>query len=199
MTRAAYSCLIGWILTLFLSGERILAQDVIIVSAPAGECELRVESNLKWETLRLRAHHPQQKYCRITQDEMISILEKAFSKTDAPKLERTYASLFLGRLIDYPWLSQHLATAAYHDPGWDSKRGKPVKMDINKFVGRLLFQKELISQIEGPFLKGGYRIVGVSVEKVLVGSFQEVPLYEGKLLPGKVPYDVQAWLRLKKE
>jgi len=73
-----------------------------------------------------------------------------------------------------------------------------VAMDINKYVSQLLFRKELIAQIEAPFTKGGYRIVSVTVEKVLVGGFREVPLFQGKMFPGKVPYDAQVWLRLEK-
>lgn len=198
MIQKTSSFLLGLILMIFLSGTMASSQDVVIVSSQAGECELRVESDQKWQTLRLRAHHPKHRGCQITRDEMISILDKAFSKTVPPKLEGPYSSLFLGRLIDYPWLSQHLATTAYRDRGWDSKRGKPVAMDINKYVAQLLSRKELIAQIEAPFEKGGYRVVSVTVEKVLVGGFREVPFYQGEIHPGKVPYDVQAWLNLKK-
>jgi hypothetical protein len=192
------SYILGLILMISLSGTVTSSQDVVIVSLNAGECELTVESNDKWNTLRLRAHHPKYKGCHIIRDEMVLVLGEAFLKTELPKLEGTYSSLFIGRLIDYPWLSQYLATTAYRDRVWDSKRGKPVAMDINKYVSQLLFRKELIAQIEGPFARGGYRILSVTVEKVLVGSFREVPLFQGKMSPGKVPYDAQVWLRLEK-
>ncbi|MBM4325454.1 MAG: hypothetical protein FJ115_18040 [Deltaproteobacteria bacterium] len=198
MIKRISSSILGFILMMSLSGTVASSQDIVIVSLKAGECLLTVESNDKWHTLRLRAHHPEYKGCHITRDEMVLALDEAFLKADPPKLEGPYSSLFLGRLIDYPWLSQYLATTAYRDPGWDSKRGKPVAMDINKFVAQLLSRKELIAQIEAPFEKGGYRVVSVTVEKVLVGSFREVPFYQEKMSPGKVPYDVQAWLRLKK-
>jgi hypothetical protein len=105
----------------------------------------------------------------------------------------------MGRLIDYPWLSQYLATSAHRDRGWDPRKGKPVAMDINKYVSQLLFRRELMAQIEEPFARGGYQVIGVTVEKVLVGGFREVPLYQGKLYPGKVPFDAQVWFRLRKE
>jgi hypothetical protein len=129
---------------------------------------------------------------------MLSVLSAAFSKTESPRLEGSYSSLSIGRLIDYPWLSQYLATTAYRDLGWDSKKGKPVAMDINKYAKQLLFRKELIAQIEAPFTKGGYRIVSVTVEKVLVGGFREVPFYQVEMHPGRVPYDAQVWFRLEK-
>ena len=71
-------------------------------------------------------------------------------------------------------------------------------MGINKYVSRLLFAKDLIEPIEAVLVKGNYKIVGVTVEKVLVGSFREIPLYQGVAFTGKVPYDAQVWLRLER-
>jgi hypothetical protein len=43
----------------------------------------------------------------------------------------------------------------------------------------------------------GYRITSVSVEKVLVGGFENVPQFEGSRRKGKIPFDAQVWFRLK--
>jgi hypothetical protein len=190
--------LLGFILVLSFSGTIASSEELVIVSSKVGECNLTVESNEKWHTLRLRAHHPKYRGCHIDQDSMLSVLSAAISKTESPKLEDSYSSLSMGRLIDYPWLSQYLATTAYGDRRWVSKKGKPVGMDINKYVAQLLFRKELMKPIETVFEKGGYRVVGVTVEKVLVGGFHEVPFYQGEMVPGRVPYDAQVWLRLEK-
>jgi hypothetical protein len=198
MRNRGFSYIFSFILAYSLSGTIASSQEQVIVSSKVGECNLTIESNEKWHTLRLRAHHPEYKDCHIDEDSMLSLLKAAFSKGDSPKLERSYSSLFIGRLIDYPWLSQYLATNAYRDRGWDSKKGKPVAMAINQYVSRLLFRKELMAQIETVFEKGGYRIVGVTVEKVLVGGFREVPLYQGEIHPGRVPYDAQVWFRLER-
>ena len=198
MSKRTFSYILGSILLLSLSGTIASSQELVIVSSKAGECDLTVESNEKWHTLRLRAHHPKYKGCHIDKNSMLSVLSAAFLKNDSPKLEGSYSSLFIGRLIDYPWLSQYLATTAYRDHGWDSKKGKPVAMDINKYVSQLLFRKELMAQIETVFEKGGYRVVGVTVEKVLVGGFREVPFYQGEMHPGRAPYDAQVWFRLEK-
>jgi len=106
--------------------------------------------------------------------------------------------LSLGRLIDYPWLSQYLAKTAYRDRVWNSKKGKPVAMGINTYVSQLLFKKELMGRMETVFEENGYKVVGVTVEKVLVGDFREVPFYQGEMYPGQVPYDAQIWFRLEK-
>jgi hypothetical protein len=185
-------------LVILLCCGAALPQDLVVFSMAAGECELRMESNEKWKTLRLRAHHPKYQGCHITKEEMVSALDQAFSKTEPPRLEGNCSSLSIGRLIDYPWLCQYLATSAYRDREWDSKRGKPVAIDINKYVSQLLFRKELIPQIETVFQKSGYRVTGVIVEKVLVGGFREVPFYQGEMHPGQVPYDAQVWFKLEK-
>ena len=198
MMNRVSSSLLGFILVLSLSGTIASSQERVIVSSKVGECDLTVESNENQHTLRLRAHHPNYKGCHIDKDSMVSVLTAAFSKNDSPKIEGTYSSLFIGRLIDYPWLSQDLATTVYRDRGWDSKKGKPAAMDINKYVSQLLFRREWMAEIETVFEKGGYRVVGVAVEKVLVGGFREVPFYQGEMPPGRVPYDAQVWFRLKK-
>ncbi len=196
MTNRVFSGLLGVILGFSLFGTMASSREQVIVSVKVGECDLRVESIEKEHILRLRAHHPKYMGCHIDKNSMVSVLTAAFRKNDPPKLEGTYSALFIGRLIDYPWLSQYLATAAYRDQRWDSKKGKPATMDINKYVSQKLFQKELIAEIDAVFEKKGVRIVAVSVEKVLVGSFREVPFYQGKIYPGWVPYDAQVWFRV---
>jgi len=192
------SFILGLILVFSLYGEMAASQENVIVSLKIGECSLTVESNDQWHTLRLRAHHPKYKGCHIDRDAMLSALSAAFLKTESPKLEGSYSSLFIGRLIDYPWLSQYLSVTAYKDNGWDSKRGKPVSMGINKYVSNVLSGKELMAQVEATFAKGGNRVVSTTVEKVLVGGFHEVPLYQGDIHSGRVPYDAQVWFRLEK-
>ena len=198
MIHRGSSFLLVSLLVFSLTGTIASSQERVIVSSKVGECDLTVEANEKQHTLRLRAHHPNYKGCHLDKNSMVSVLTAAFSKSDSPKLEGIYSSLFIGRLIDYPWLSQDLATTAHRDRGWDSQKGKPAAMDINKYVSLLLFRKEWMAEIETVFEKGGYRVVGVAVEKVLVGGFREVPFYQGEVHPGRVPYDAQVWFRLKR-
>jgi len=198
MLNRTSSFILGLILVFSLYGKMAASQENVIVSLKIGECSLTVGSNDQWHTLRLRAHHPKYKGCHIDRDAMLSALSPAFLKTKSPKLEGNYSSLFIGRLIDYPWLSQYLSVTAYRDNGWDSKTGKPVSMGINKYVSNVLSGKELMAQMEATFAKGGYRVVSTTVEKVLVGGFHEVPLYQGDIHPGRVPYDAQVWFRLEK-
>ncbi len=173
-------------------------QERLILSMNAGECSLRVEADDQDHILRLRVR-PGDPGCHATKDAMQTILKAVFSKTGPPKLEGTYTTLFLGRLIDYPWLCEYLAVSAYNDPRWDRKKGKPVSADTYKYVSAVLSSKEVTTQFEEAFGDSGYRIKAVSIEKVLVGHFRDIPLYKGEMLPGKVPFDAQVWLRLEKK
>jgi hypothetical protein len=189
---------IGLMLILIMPCRNAWCGDAVIVSVPAGECTLSVEANDEWHTLRLRAHHPQYKSCHITEDEMIASLEAAFLKTETPSLKGDYSSLSIGRLIDFPWLSQYLADAAYSNHQWNSKKGKPVTLGFNNYVAHILFNQKLLASIQKTLANAGYRIVGMSVEKVLVGGFRKVPSYRGDHVRGLVPCDAQVWFRLQK-
>jgi hypothetical protein len=197
MSKSASLYIVG-LIVIFLLSAAVASQEKVIFSSSVGECRLSVEANDQWHTLRLRANDPEAKNCRFTKDEMVSALSAAFLKKEPPKLEGTYSSLFIGRLIDFPWLSHDLADAAAHDKGWDAKKGKPVAMGINQYVSQVLFRKELLAPIEQVCAQGGYRVKGVTVEKVLVGGLREVPLYHGDSAPGLVPYDAMVWFRLEK-
>ena len=127
MTRRLTSFVAVLTLTLPFSGPASTSQAKTIVSQPAGECVLSIETNDEWGTLRLRAHHPEGRYCRIGKEEMLAVLTAAFSKTEPPKLEGTYTSLFIGRLIDFPWLSHDLVRAALNDTRWDREKRPPAR------------------------------------------------------------------------
>ena len=173
------------------------AQDRVVYSVAAGECWLSFEANETWASLRLRVR-PESSDCHVEKETMLAALKAALSNTDPSHLSGTHASLSIGRLIDYPWVSQHLATTAYRDPAWDAKRGKPKGGDINAYVATILAREPITAPINETLAHRGYRVRSVTVEKVLVGGFRDVPLYQGKAVPGKVPFDAQVWFRLQK-
>jgi hypothetical protein len=193
---SALLLIVSLICTLSLPSASYQAR--VVSSMEAGKCRLTVEADDQERTLRLRAH-PEGSNCHITKDAMLTALGAAFSRTEPPRMEGTYSSLSIGRLIDYPWLSQHLALAAHKDKQWDRKSGKPVAMHINTYVSSILSGREVTAQIERALAGSGYRVISAIVEKVLVGGFRNVPLYPGEMAPGKVPYDAQVWFKLKKE
>jgi hypothetical protein len=198
MGKKSYCCVLVLVLSSVLPAAGFSYQERLLLSMGEGKCSLRVEADDEARILRLRVH-PSCPECYATKDSMQEVLKAVFSKTESSKLEGVYTSLFLGRLVDYPWLCEYLAVSAYKDPRWDRKKGKPVSMDLYKYVSVILSRKEVLSQFENTFGDNGYTIRAVTLEKVLVGGFRDVPLYKGKMFPGKVPFDAVVWLRLEKK
>ncbi len=173
------------------------AGEAILASIPAGECNLSLEAAENWPTLRLRAGHPDHRPCFIEKTAVIQVLTQAFSEPHPILIARKFTSLAIGRLIDYPWLVKFLARRASQDPKWNTAAGKPRGVHVNRYVADVLFSPEIVSEIETPVRKQGYRITGVSVEKVLVGGLENVPQREGPGQKGKIPFDAQVWFRLE--
>jgi hypothetical protein len=183
---------------LFLASIPATGGEEVIASIPSGECTLGLEAAENWPTLRLRAGHPNYRPCFIDKAAVIQVLSEAFAKPHPELASRVFTSLAIGRLIDYPWLVQFLALRAARDPGWDAAAGKPVKVHINRYVSDVLSSPEIVLELEAPLREQRYRIVGVTVEKVLVGGVENVPQLEGPRRKGKIPFDAQVWFRLER-
>jgi hypothetical protein len=182
---------------LFFGAGIPAAGEALIASIPAGECTLSLEAAENWPTLRLRAGHPAYRPCFIDKAAVVEALTQAFAEPHPILASREFTSLALGRLIDYPWLVRFLALRAAQDPHWDVTAGKSRRVHVNRYVADVLSSAEIIREIEAPLREHGYRITGVSVEKVLIGGFDNVPQWEGSERKGKIPFDAQVWFRLE--
>ncbi len=182
---------------LFLgAGVPATAGEPVIASVSAGECTLSLEAAANWPTLRLRAGHPEHRPCFIDKASVVQVLTGAFAEPHPIFASREFTSLALGRLIDYPWIVRFLALQAAQDPRWDAAAGKPRRVHVNRYVADVLSSREIIDEIEAPLREQGYRITGVSVEKVLIGGFDNVPEWKGPGRKGKIPFDAQVWFRM---
>lgn len=187
--------LFTWAFVLMWSAAAQAYQERPILSLTEGECMLRVETDDQSRTLRLRIL-PATLECRFSKTAMQTILKAAFSIAGPPKPGGTYTSLFLGRLVDYPWLSEQLALSASKDSRWDRRKGRPVTMALNTYVRDMLSRPEVTGQFEEALGESGYRVTAVTVEKVLVGRRSDVPLHSGTTFSGKAPFDAMVWLIL---
>jgi hypothetical protein len=156
-------------------------QERLVLSEPDGACTLRLEADDGSRTLRLRIS-PEASGCRPSREAVTGFLERAFARVGAPGGGGAWTSLYLGRLEDLQWLSDHLASTAERDPRWDRKKGRPVKGDPNGYVASILSAPEVTAPFDAALQGAGYRVASASVEKVLVR--------------GKVPVDAQTWFRL---
>ena len=181
-----------------LFGSPAGADDRVLAATDAGDCALRVEAAGNWPSLRLRALHPRVERCEIEQAAVLQVLKGAFAVLGAAEPGRVFTSLSFGRLVDYPWLVRFLAESAAADRNWDTVSGRPKTVHENRYVADVLSRPEIVGPLEAPLRRHGYRIVGASVEKVLIGGFDNVPGWDGPRRKARIPFDAQTWFRLER-
>ena len=158
-------------------------------------CRPVVEINPQWQVMRIRSHENAFLSCTVSQDKFNELITAAF--TDPESNNTDFKSLFIGRLVEYPWLSRYLAMQALQHEDWDSEKGQYKGTNINAYVAGILSSPELLGQIQQPFAGTGYTVSRASVEKVLVGKANEIEWLEisANVL---VPYDVMVHFILEK-
>lgn len=160
------------------------------------ECQPVYEINHQWQTLRLRPHENAFLDCTVSREKFNELIQSVFIDPENNKTE--FKSLFIGRLVENPWLSQFLANHALQHPDWNAETGKFAGENINAFVSGILSAPELLEQIQQPFNATGYIVTGTSVEKVLIGRANEIEWLEINE-PVMVPYDVMVHFILEKQ
>lgn len=169
----------------------VFAEDISIE-----ECRPLYEIEARWQIVRLRPHENAFLNCTITREKFNELIVSAFTDPESNNTE--FKSLFIGRLVEYPWLSQFLADHALQHHDWDSEEGKFAGENINAFIAGILSAPELLEQIQQPFNASGYIVTGASVEKVLIGRANEIEWLEINE-PVMVPYDVMVHFILEKQ
>jgi hypothetical protein len=130
-------------------------------------------------------------------------LDAALKQTKTSSEPQPLRLIFLGRVADYPWLSQGLSDWAKQSPDWDSVKGHAVAggPSDNAVVANMLTQMAMADQGALSFLltllsRHGFRFSGASVEKVMAGpggQYGTTPVVEPVL-----PYDALVHLRIGK-
>lgn len=163
-----------------------------VISEP---CDPVVEKNIKWQVIRVRPHTNDLQTCTLSQDRFQMLLHDALYGFDSGQVE--FKSLFLGRIIRYPWISDYLVNKSVQSDRWDGEKGQPVSGDLNSYVRYILSMPELLQLVQSPLDGTGYRVVGVSVEKVLISNTDEIG-WENSERSVKVPYDALLHFIIKK-
>lgn len=170
------------------------AAETPLATIDVAGCRLTAHADTRWQVLLIRPQ-PVAESCRATLDALTTLTTDALNAS-ARRSDALYRSISLGRLVAYPALSQDLARTAATDPRWHRRRGHARDGHDNRLVGLLLF--ELLRPLTPTLARHGYRLIGVSVEKVLIAPAAELlPPAEAKP-KGRLPYDAQVWLRLER-
>jgi hypothetical protein len=150
-------------------------------------------------SMRLRADG-----CELTLPETAAAIEALLTEAwGGKRMPVDRASLSLGRIVEYPWLSKALAEAAMKSPVWEPKQGRGRRSSDNAAVASLVDTRRLLMPLAPTLARFGAKARAGSVEKVLVGKVGDTaelaPLAGQKLAEGKkLPFDAILWVRLEK-
>jgi hypothetical protein len=176
-----------------------LAGEIVLAALPAGECTLRVETRTEEpQVLRVRALHPRYGTCRVDEASVSAALREALGADPRRQATPPYTSISFGRLVDYPWLSVHVARAAARDAGWNARAGRPVRGGVNDYVAGLLSDRAVTAVLEPALATGGYRVRGAAVEKVLIATADRIGGLGDGSIKGRLPFDAMYWLLVER-
>jgi hypothetical protein len=153
---------------------------------PTAQCRPIVEARADQGWFRVRPHEDAFTHCTLTREQLASLLQEFLGRAESSTTP--YHSLFLGRLVDHPWLSRYLVEQALADPNWDTASGLPRNGAINGFVRTILSSVDAIALLQPLFDGTSYTVTGVSVEKVLVAPADSIAWLETSRTD-LVPYD----------
>lgn len=135
-------------------------------------------------TILLRGRTEKHSYCPISRSQVEEVLGAGLKKLHIqPELSRV-ESIFIGRLESYPWIREFLVRQSKNSKKWNMKKVRPVSGSNNSFVNSLLDSKTLLKPFSVVLEKSGYRVAGVSCEKILINK-------------DKLPYDAMCWIKIK--
>ncbi len=172
-----------------LSPAAAVSYESTILGRKVEDCHIRVEFDDKWNVMTVRSGRTDYGHCRIERDLLVDLVSDAFKKLSTEE-HKNVKSVFLGRIVSYPWLSEYIKGMAEKSGEWDLKKGRPKKGYINAFVGDLIFKATVITDLNTVLKPYGLLVSGVSVEKVLVDTY-DLTGTSGK---GKLPFDAMMWL-----
>ena len=162
---------------------------------PAQACAPHVEEHSGARSASLRSHSPQSDACRVDEATYVRVVQDWLRARDglAP-----VSSLALGRAVDHPWISRHLADSALSSSAWSARISRAPAGEQNRYVAAVLSEPAFLQRLAAPFDAAGYVVTGVSVEKVLVGPARD-HASDGRGGAARVPFDAQVWLRLARK
>jgi hypothetical protein len=201
--------LLGGLLLTFI-GSVAFADDVI-VGDPAS-CHLKIDYEAKEQMLHLRPKIPANGDCEISP---LMVQAGLYQALDEQRNNPDLKLIFIGRLVDYPWLSRALTGHAANNSGrlgfWDAGTGHAFDGDDNQYVVDALTSQFGQALVGHPFLPAfgdvlaehGYRISGASAEKVLtrpitIPGWPKIGRPAEPDFSGHFPYDALLHLRIQK-
>lgn len=173
----------AWLLMLCLVGAPSIAQV----------CTPSIEEHSASRSATFRPHSSVFEACDVSEKAYRQVIRNWLQTR--PSSSTPLSSLSLGRAEAFPWISRYLADAALQRPEWGRSISRGSPGEHNSFVADLLSEPTFLKRLDEPFDGTTYTVVGVSVEKVLIGKARE---HASAVAPpaARVPFDAQLWLRV---
>lgn len=188
-------------LLLSLAGPARGDTEVSLFSAQRSDCTIDASSTTEWRTIIFRIRpYRDASACVATQDDTAGLIGLAFATLALKKTDTAgYRSIFLGRLIDYEWLSRRLAEHAVADPGWSGMTGKTKSGErAEAYIQRVLAVRPILDPIDAALKPYGYRSRGFSCEKAMVSGPDTKPFEPAWVAPDKrLPFDALCHLTIE--
>ena len=171
----------------------LLVSSFIASQAVAAACTPYIEEQPVSNSASFRPHPTAFEHCEVseaTYQEVVADWLRTRPADAAP-----ISSLSLGRAVDFPWISRHVADAALQSPGWAARISRARVGEREQLARPALLDPVLLKRLARPFEGTPYKLERLAYEKVLFGSAGE---HSSNKAAGavKVPFDAQLWLRL---
>jgi hypothetical protein len=181
---AAWAAVTGWILTTLAAVPRARAEDAVY-QGQIRECRIGLEYSARDAYVRVRAQSSTNAPCDLSREETEALVRRGLAGLPRGVAIR---SLGLGRIIDFRWISAHLARTAASDAEWSSAAGAPTDGDTYAYVRRVLEAPAVTESFNRALADRGLAVGGADVEKVLVSSDERAtPSWVPPI--GRLPFD----------
>lgn len=171
----------------------ILFVSLLNAAQLAAACAPYIEEHANPPSASFRTHTSDAIQCEVAEEEYRRVVEHWLR--NRPPGAVVLSSLSLGRSEKFPWISRHLADIALQSEDWRTRVARGSSGRQNAFVAAILSEPVFLRRLSVPFQGSQYSVLGVSVEKVLVGpASKHFPVHRRS--DAMVPFDAQVWLRL---
>lgn len=178
--------------------------EIPLYSVKRGTCDIDATATTEWRTIiiRIRPHQGPASACVATQDDTVGLMGLTFATLALKNMDaegRSYRSIFLGRLIDYAWLSGHLTAYAASDADWSATTGKTKSGErAEAYIQRALAVRPILDPIDATLRPYGYRARGFSCEKAMVSGPDTKPFQPAWVAADKrLPFDALCHLTIE--
>ena len=194
-----------WLLPFLLLAARAHADtEVPLFTAQREACDINATATSEWRAVifRITPHPGASRTCVGTQGDIAGLIALAFTTLSIKEMDRegaSYRSIFLGRLIDYEWLSRQLSESAEADANWSAATGKASDGErAEAYVQRKLDVPSVLDPLSEALKPYGYRAGGFSCEKAMISGPDTKPFQPAWVAADKrLPFDALCHLVLK--